>query len=123
MEPSKTKLKPYGSTPIPVHGEARCAVTFGSTSIPVNWHIQSGACEPILAGSACEELGIIQFNESPAPFQPIRMIETDVPSESKQLLQNTLKNYPENFTGLGKLRHYQVKLHIDKSVKPVAVPP
>ena len=51
------------------------------------------------------------------------MIETDVPSESKQLLQNTLKNYPENFTGLGKLRHYQVKLHIDKSVKPVAVPP
>ena len=123
MVPSKTRLKPYGSSPIPVHGEARCAVTFGSTSIPVNWHIISGSCEPILAGSACEELGIIQFNEAPAPFQPIRMIESDVPSESKQLLQDTLKNYPENFTGLGKLRHYQVKLHIDESVKPVAVPP
>ena len=123
MVPSKTRLKPYGSAPIPVHGEARCAVTFGSTSVPVNWHIVSGSCEPILAGSACEELGIIQFNESPAPFQPIRMIESDVPSESKQLLQDTLKNYPENFTGLGKLRHYQVKLHIDESVKPVAVPP
>ena len=123
MVPSKMTLKPYQSTPIPVHGEARCSVTFGSTSIPVVWHIISGSCEPILAGYACEELGIIQFKESPEPFQPIRMITSEVPAESKQLLQDALKTYPENFTGLGKLRNYQVKLHVDKSVKPVAVPP
>ena len=123
MVPSNARLKPYGSAPIPVHGVAKCAVTFGSTSVPVNWHIISGSCEAILAGSVCEELGIIQFNKAPQPFQPINMIDTDVPSNSKQLLQDTLKNYPENFSGLGKLRHYQVKLHIDPSVKPVAVPP
>ena len=123
MVPSNARLKPYGSAPIPVHGVAKCAVTFGSTSVPVNWQLISGSCEAILAGSVCEELGIIQFNKAPQPFQPINMIDTDVPSNSKQLLQDTLKNYPENFSGLGKLRHYQVKLHIDPSVKPVAVPP
>ena len=44
MVPSNAKLKPYNSSPIPVLGIARCAVTFGSTSIPVEWHIISGTC-------------------------------------------------------------------------------
>ena len=51
MIPSKVKIKPYNSEPIAVHGEARCAVTFGSTSIPVVWHIISGSSEPILSGN------------------------------------------------------------------------
>ena len=123
MTPSKTTLKPYQSSPIRVHGESRCAVTFGSSSIPVNWHIISGSCEPILSGAASEQLGIIQFKESPEPFQPIRMVAINTSDESKKLLQDALRAFPENFTGLGKLRNYQVKLHIDSSVKPVAVPP
>ena len=31
--------------------------------------------------------------------------------------------FPENFTGLGKLKDYQVKLHVDTGVKPIIVPP
>ena len=77
MVASKTTLKPYQSAPIPVHGEARCSVTFGSSSVPVSWHIISGSCEPILSGAACEELGIIQFKKSPEPFHPIRMIASE----------------------------------------------
>ena len=34
MIPTKTKIKPYNSKPIDVYGIARCAVTFGATSIP-----------------------------------------------------------------------------------------
>ena len=52
MIPSKTKIKPYNSEPIQVYGIARCAVTFGATSIPVEWHILSGSCDPILSGTA-----------------------------------------------------------------------
>lgn len=48
MIPSTAKLKPYNSSPIPVLGTARCAVTFSSTSIPIEWHIITGSCEPIL---------------------------------------------------------------------------
>ena len=38
------------------------------------------------------------------------------------MIQSILKDFPENFCGFGKLKHHQVKLHIDQSVKPVNVP-
>ena len=50
LEPSKVKIQPYKSDPIPVHGTARCAVSFGTSIIPVEWHVISGSCEPILSG-------------------------------------------------------------------------
>ena len=31
--------------------------------------------------------------------------------------------YPQNFTGLGQLKHHQIKLHTDPNVKPINVPP
>ena len=73
MHPSTAKIKPYNSAPIPVYGIANCAVTFGSTSVPVTWHIISGSCEPILAGNSSLQLGIIKFNSKPDTFQPILM--------------------------------------------------
>ena len=39
------------------------------------------------------------------------------------MLQSALKDYPDNFNGLGKLKHHQVKLHVDPKKKPVALPP
>ena len=36
---------------------------------------------------------------------------------------STLKHYPQNFKGLGKLRNYQAKLYTDNSIKLVAIPP
>ena len=88
-------------------GEARCSVTFDGTSIPVVWHIISGSCEPILSGNAALQLGIIQFNKTEETFQPILMIA----KESKGNLQNILAEYPQNFSGLGKLKVYKVKLY------------
>ena len=119
MIPSKVRIKPYKSTPIPVHGQARCAVTFGQTSVPVMWHIISGSCEPILAGKMALQLGIIDFNANPDTFHPILMID----AEDKGNLQEILARYPQNFNGIGKLHHHKVKLHADKEVKPVHVPP
>ena len=50
---------------------------------------------------------------------PVNMIK----SEDKQGLQEILSGYPECFSGIGKLRGYQVKLHTEAEVKPVAEPP
>ena len=33
-----------------------------------------------------------------------------------------VKNFPDVFTGVGKLKDYQLKLHVNKDVKPVAQP-
>ena len=118
LSPSKVKVKPYKSDPIQVYGEARCSVTFGSTYIPVVWYIISGSCEAILSGNSALQLGIIHFSDTPDTFQPILMIESD----DKESLQKILSNYPENFSGLGKLKDYKAKLHCKDDVKPVNVP-
>lgn len=118
MMRSKKKIKPYNSLPIPVQGEARCAVTFGSTSVPTIWHIISGSWEPILDGNTAMRLGIISFNSHPKVFQPVLMIGT----ECRQEIQECLAKYPENFRGLGKLNNYQVKLHVNEGIKPVNAP-
>ena len=120
MAPSRVKIKPYNSTPIKVLGEARCAVSFGSSSIPVMWHIVEGSCEPILAGLSAVQLGIIQFNATPDTFQPVLMLG----NSKAQDIQDCLVKYPENFTGIGKLKNHTVKLrHEGKDVKPIHVPP
>ena len=110
MTPSKVKIKPYNSKIIPVYGIARCAVSFGGTSVPFEWHIISSSCEPILSGDRTLQLGIINFNAEPSTFQPILMIDKTLKGEEKEKI---LADLPENLTGLGRLRHNQVKLHVD----------
>ena len=122
LVPSTKKIHPYKSDPIPVHGTARCAVSFGSRIIPVEWHIISGSCEPILSGIASRQLGIIKFNETPDTFEPIHIISEDADAPFKDNLQQTMVEFPENFTGFKKLKDHQVKLHVDSSVKPKVTP-
>ena len=118
MVPTTTKIKPYNSPTIPVIGIAKCAVTFGSTSIPVDWNIIDTPSEPVLAGQSAVQLGIIQFDSQPEVYQPVQMIQCS----KKEALQDILKKYPQNFERLGKLKNHQVKLYVDPSVKPVASP-
>ena len=113
------KLKPYKSSPIPVKGIARCAVTFGQSSIPVEWNIIEGSCQPILSGNAAKQLGIITFQPKAPIFSPINMIHED----QNDSIQSIISKYPENFEGLGKLKNFQVKLHVDENVKPILAPP
>ena len=83
LTPSKIKIKPYNSDPIKVYGEARCAVTYGSTSVSVLWHVISGSSEPILSGNASLQLGIIEFKKPDDVFEPILLIEADEKDPSK----------------------------------------
>ena len=121
MVPSSAKIKPYKSAPISVYGKARCAVSFGETSMPVVWHIISGSCEPVLDGNTSVQLGIVEFKSKPSPLQLVLMIGSSHKLASK--LQDCLSKYPENFTGLGELKNHNVKLHLNHNVKPVVVPP
>ena len=116
--PTTTKIKPYKSPTMPVTGIGKCAVTFGSTSIPMVWHIIDKPCEPVLAGQSAVQLGIIQFDAKPEVYQPVQMTQCT----RKEALQDILKKYPQNFEGLDKLQDHQVKLHVDPRVKPVASP-
>ena len=82
MVPTQTKIKPYNSA-VTAQGIARCAVTFGQNSVPAEWHILSGSCEPILSGERAQQLGIIQFNAKPNSYQPIKMINKHLEDHKK----------------------------------------
>ena len=113
MVPTQTKIKPCNSAVIKVQGIAKCAVTFGRNSVPVEWHILSGTSESIVSGERAQQLGIIQFNAKTNTYQPITMINKDLEDHKKRDIQSILKDFAENFSGLGKLKNHQVKLHVD----------
>ena len=107
MTKTKVKIKPYKGKVIPAIGE----------SLPVLWYIIKEKREPVLSGWKAKQLGIIQFQPMPEAFMPIR-----IKLENKQDMQSILCRYPQNFKGIGKLRGYSVKSHVDPQVKPVAEP-
>ena len=76
MIKSDIKIKPYKSNPIPTVGASRCAVSFGSSSVPVEWQIIKDDCEPVLAGIHAKQLGIIKFCSNPSTYKPINMIRS-----------------------------------------------
>ena len=119
MSKSAIKIKPYKSQPIPTLGSSTCAVTVGTRTVPVQWHIIDEDCEPVLAGKKAVQLGLIKLSPRSETHVPIRMIK----STEKNNIQNILASYPENFDGLGKLKGHVVRLHVDSEVKPVAEPP
>ena len=119
MFSTNTKLRPFNSDPIKVEGQAICAVTFGSNSVPVKSQIIAAGCEPILAENSATALGIIEFNRKQGIIAPINMIHTDPKGE----IQSFLAEYSHNFRGIGKLKNHQTKLHVDTEEKPVASPP
>ena len=82
MFPSNTRLKLFNSNPIKVEGHAISAITFGSNSVPVKWHIVASDCEPILAGNSATALGIIGFNHKQGTLAPINMTGNDLPGKS-----------------------------------------
>ena len=114
MVPSSSKVKP----PLSIEGTARCAVTFGNRTVPVQWHIIKHDCEPILADKAAEQLGIISFAEKPTVLCPVNIITCS----DKYEIQNIMHKFSKNFTGIGKLKDYQVKLYTNVAIKPVAGP-
>ena len=87
MTKSSIKIKPYKSEPIPTVGASRCAVSFGSSSVPVVWHIIKNDCEPVFAGVHARQLGIIKFCSNPNTFKPTNIIK----SENKEHFQDILQ--------------------------------
>ena len=124
MLPTAVKIKPYNSPAVPALGVARCAVTFGSTSIPVLWYILEGTCQPILSGSAAVNLGIIHFTNRPTICKPINMINAELNKSDQERIQNVVARHSDVFREtLGKHKKYEVKLITDPGVKPVVSPP
>ena len=127
LQPSSAKIRPYQSAPIPVRGVVTVGVTYNNITIPVEFHVLPGSCEPILAGRMAEELNIIVFNGDRQNVTDVYSMVADEidTAEGKKFyndIQEILTPYPHCFTGIGCLKDHQVKFYINDQIKPVVVP-
>lgn len=103
------KLYSYcSSEPLAVKGAFTCDVSIGKKTERAEFIVVRGKGEPLLGRETAMQLGVLRIG---ADIATVR--------ETKQTLQ---QQYPEVFSGVGKLKTKQVSLHINPEVKPVAQP-
>ena len=106
------KIEPYGSKPVRCKQCYIGTVMYGEQVVNACVYAVNQEVEFLLSGKICEELGIIEFKP-----RPIRRIVVDANRTKARLAAA----YPQLFSGdVGRLKNYQVKLHIDENAQPVA---
>ncbi len=110
LQQTKVKIHPYKSSEsLAVLGKFTTVLKFNSTCIKGKIYVVQGSGGSLLSWKTSQDLGLLKA---------VHRVHEDSPSRVETLV----KEYDELFHGLGKLKGYQVKLHIDESVQPVAQP-
>ena len=99
---------------LPMMGMFEGEVTFDNCSTVADFYVFEGEAECLLSYSTAKSLGLLSVH---AQVYAV----TDV-ADSKLEKCDLMLRYPSVFAGVGKLEHFQAKLHIDKTVTPVAQP-
>ena len=107
--PIDRKLYAYASSkPLPVKGSFMCEVLVGKGKAQAEFVVIKGKGVPLLCKDTAMRLGVLRIGVDIASV-----------AETKQTLQ---RQFPEVFSGIGKLKSKQVTLYVDPKVKPVAQP-
>ena len=106
LDPPSTRILPYGdSKPIRVLGEFTCELKY-------NTSVRTTIC---VVEDGPRSLSLLSWDTSKA----LKLLSA-INNISADDVTQIVDQFPELFTGLGKLKDYQVKLHIDDSVQPIA---
>ena len=112
---TRMRIKPYGQKKrIQCVGFYVGPVRYKDEIVNVGIYVVKGEVEALLSGSASEALGIISFH---GDGEVRRTSVADDPAN-----QVYLSKFPSLFSGVGKMKGYKVKFHIDPNIPPVAHP-
>ena len=120
LEKTKMRLKPFGSKSLKCGGSYMGTVMFGANVANIKFYIVPRDVETLLSGAAAEALGIISVHRGDQ--SDIRRCEVKTDFEADESVTAILESFPECTEGVGKLKNYQVKFHVDDTVEPVACP-
>ena len=113
LTPADLEIMSYNSTsPVPLLGKFKTMVAYGAEnkSVVATVYVAGGKSGNLLSYNTCLALGLIQ------------VINHTIPLSGETVTDAVIMRYPELFTGIGKLKGKEIKLHIDETVKPVAQP-
>jgi hypothetical protein len=102
VKKTTTTIYPHGSkTPLKLIGKSTLKARVNDKLWEIEFHIFAGTGKPLIGHKTAIDLGLLH----------IGMLNTlDVNTDS------TISSFKDRFTGLGKLKDFQLKLHIDESV-------
>ena len=108
---TKEKIFPYGSNkPLPLADKCSCKVEIEKKFSVETFFIVKGTSGCSVSWQTSQRLGLVQVAQSVTQQQPNKV-------------DWLVENYRDLFEGLGKLKGFQVRLHVDEDVQPVARPP
>ncbi|CAB4009281.1 Transposon Tf2-6 poly, partial [Paramuricea clavata] len=100
------KLYAYGSTtPLTVIGTFTADVNVADRHVTTEFTVIEGKGEPLLGRKTATELGVLKLQ---------------IPEQFVNSVTDRVARHKVLFQGIGKLKEYQMKLHIDPQVRPVA---
>ncbi|XP_020555459.2 uncharacterized protein K02A2.6-like [Oryzias latipes] len=110
--PTETKIYPFRSTvSLPVSGVFKCCVAKRSKKIMCTFFVIKGEGCNILSYKTSTALGLISV---------VTAVSTSGPGGS--VADALVASHPELFKGIGKLKNFQVKLHINPDIRPTIQP-
>jgi len=110
---TSVKIFPYGSeTPLPVKGTFTTSVSTSQCQTNAEFVVVDNLTAGSLLGKkTATELGLLRIGPEPPS---VNRLTTNV--------QEIVNKYNDVFNGVGKLKDYQLKIHINADVTPVAQP-
>ena len=110
LQTTKVKIHPYKSNKsLKVLGKFKTVLKFNTKCVEDKLYVVQGSSGSLLSWKTSQELGLLKAVHN-------------VNDDSSPTTEKLIKEYDELVHGLGKLKGYQIKLHIDESVPPVAQP-
>ena len=112
LKPCTKRLYAYGGRELGVEGQFQTEVSVLKAKVVANFIVvETGRC--LLGYSTATDLGILRVD-------PTGILGTGDCNTVDDTFVGELKaKYPSVFQGIGKLKDYQLKLHVDPSVTPV----
>ncbi|KAF4530831.1 hypothetical protein B566_EDAN015997, partial [Ephemera danica] len=115
--PDKKQLFPYGTTtPLPVLGRFDTSVDLKTKHVRISFYILDCEGSPLLGKQSAMDLGILLIQN------PLHVVQDKSVSDTHDFKSALKLQFPEVFTGIGRLKNYEVKLKINPNVQPVVQP-
>ncbi|KAI2646664.1 hypothetical protein H4Q32_027926 [Labeo rohita] len=103
------KIFAYGSdSALPIIGVLQCNVQASHSITETKFYVLQNDGHTLLSYGTAQELGLINITSAVNYTNTIRTVADEL-----------VESYPELFKGTGKLKNFQVKLHINPDVQPV----
>ena len=118
---SKVKIYPYkASKPLQIIGQFTTKIHSEDKSTMAKFQVVPGSSGSLLGRTTSEELDLLRVGPKPSLHQVTATEQPSAPTPSN--VQHIIEKHKEVFKGLGKLKNFELKLHIDSNVTPAQQP-